>query len=245
MKAAIAGILIGFVLAVGAMAINGKWLAAKEAPAAPSQITVTGESRLVGEPDTAEVSFALSKTAKTVTAAQDQASDAIRAVIAALGEAGVKKEDIDTSRMSVDQDWDYGAQRSKSFRVASMVTVTVHNVQHVGRVVDTAVAHGLPRLTGVQYDVRSPKWRDKGMREALANARERAEAMAKGVSRPLGRVVSVRERAEWQRAPGDYAYGWAEGSSISTDRAWAMPRTRSLPGQRALKTEVEVVYELR
>lgn len=244
MKGAIAAVVIGFVLAVGALVVGAKWLSSPKQPASPAQITVTGESRLVGEPDTAEVRFYLRKSAKTVDAAQKQASDLMAKVIAALEEAGIKKEDIKTSRMSITQEWSSSRDPPSAHRVASTVTITVHDVQHVGRVVDTAVASGLTRLQGVTYDVRSPKWREKGLRQALHNARKRAEDMAKGMGQPLGRVVSVRERAEWQTAPGE-ARRWHSGfvrGAASFDEM--VPTTRSLPGQHALVTLVEVVYEL-
>jgi len=243
MKGAIAAVVIGFVLAVAALAVGAKWLTPKEPLSAP-QITVTGESRLVGEPDTAVVSFGVTKSAKTVVEGQKLVSELISKVIEAVQEAGVKKEDMRTSYMSISQDWDYKKNRPSGYSVSSTLTITVRNVQHVGRIVDTAVASGLNRLKGVSYDVRSSKWKQKGMREALQNARKRAEDMAKGVGRPLGRVVSVRERAERQTSPGGYGR-WRWGDAVAEAfPPREEPITRALPGQQALHTQVQVVYEL-
>jgi uncharacterized protein YggE len=240
MKGALAAVVIGFVLAVGAVALSSKWLAAPEP--LPHVITVTGESRLVGEPDTAVVSFGVSKSAKTVAAGQRQVATLMNKVIAAVIAAGVKKEDIATSDLSIYQNWDYKKNVSTGFTVSNTVTITVRNVQHVGHIIDTAIAAGLNRLQGVSYYIRSPEWKKKATREALANARERAEAMAKGAGRRLGRVVSVREGAEWQAAPQEgLYYGHAAYPYSGME---APPATRALPGQRAMTLQVEVVYEL-
>ena len=131
----------------------------------------------------------------------------------------------------------------------STLTMTVSNVQDVGRVVDTAGANGLIRVHWVNYDVRSPKWREKALREALADARRKAEAMAAGGGRPLGRVVSVREKTEWQTSPEDEYYSarpstWGFWDARLSSLPEAMPRTRALPGQRALTVQVEAVYQL-
>jgi uncharacterized protein YggE len=244
MKTALATLLIGFVLAVAAIALAAKWLIPANEDPTPSQITVLGESRLVGEPDRAVVTFYLRKSGKTVDAAQKQASALMAKVIAALDEAGINKEDIKTSHISISQEWNSSNKPPTAHRVSSTVTITVHNVQHVGRVVDTCVATGLTRLGHVTYDVRSPKWKEKGLREALDNAHKRADDVAKQLGRPLGRVLSVRERTEWETEPAQRRRGYVTSIHGAASFDEWMPTTRSLPGQHALTTVAEVVYEL-
>jgi len=247
-KSAVAAIVVGFVLAAGAMAIGARWLGA--AHDQPRVITVTGDSRLTGEPDLARLMFGVQKSGKTVAEAERLMSDVISKVIAVVEKAGVKKQDVATSELQIRQGWDYRKNRPSGYEVSTMLTITVRNVQHVGRVVDSAVANGLNRLEGVSYDVRGPEWRRKALAEALAEARAKAEAMAAGTGQHLGRVVSVREAMVSQASPADEYYdrrfrslGYLDASGKLPEEE-AMPRTRSLPGQRAMIVQVEVVYEL-
>jgi uncharacterized protein YggE len=228
------------------MAIGARWLGVTHSQ--PRVITVTGESRLTGEPDLARLMFGVQKSGKTVAEAEKLMSDVISRVIAAVEKAGVTKQDVATSELQIRQGWDYRKNRPSGYEVSAMLTITVRNVQHVGRVVDSAVANGLNRLEGVSYDVRSAEWRRKALHEALGKAREKAEAMAAGTGQRLGPVVSVREAMVSQASPADEYYdrsygGFMDAYAKSSGEA-EMPRTRSLPGQRAMMVEVEVVYEL-
>ena len=241
MRGAIAAVVIGFVLGVGAIVLGSRWVRA--AHPVSHLLTVTGESRLIGEPDTARVMFGVARSAKTVAEGQKRVLEVISRVISALQVAEVKKEDVATSDLNIRQGWDYRKNIPTGYEVSTTLTITVRNVQHVGRVVDTAVANGLNRLEGVSYDVLSPRWRQKALREALANAREKAEAMAAGIGRPLGRVVSVSEQAEWQSSPAEEYYVPQVAAARAMEGEY-VPRTRSLPGQRALTVQVEVAYQL-
>lgn len=245
MKGTIVAAVVGVALALGTIGVSRGWQAG--AGAAVRSITVKGESRLTGEPDTARAVFGVAKTGKTVVEGQKRMAEAISKVIAALGEAGVKKEDVATSELSISQGWDYRKNVPRGFDVSCALTVTVRNVQHVGRVVDAAVASGLNRLRGVSYEVHGDRWREKALREALDQAREKAQLIAARTGRRLGRVLSVQEIEEWQASPMEdyYAGGYAryrfEGEYYARE---AMPKTRALPGTRAMTVQVEAVYAL-
>jgi len=183
MKSPVAGIAIGFLLALAAVVVGTKWLGARPMP---HVITVTGESRLVGQPDTAMVMFGIEKSANTVAEGQKLVSAVVNKVIAAVQAAGAAKQDVATSALNVSQGWDYHKHVPKGYNVSTMLTVTVRDVQAVGRVIDVAVASGLNRLQGVRYDVRTPAWRQKALREALVNAHEKAQAMATDVGPTAG-----------------------------------------------------------
>jgi uncharacterized protein YggE len=242
MKTAVVALLCGFVLAVAAMLLGGKMVSPKGRTA--HTITVAGESRLVGEPDTGLVALGVTKSGKTVSEVQGLLAAALDKVIAAVQAAGVKKEDIATSDLSLTQDWDWRGNRPSGYSASTRLTVTVRDVQQVGRVVDSAVSSGLNRLDGVSYQVRDPKWREKALGEALDNARAKAEAMARRTGAHLGRVASIQERGERQTSPAEEQYASQEWAAASRDKYEAPRAPRALPGQRALTVQVEVVYEL-
>lgn len=247
MKSTLLALVIGFVLAVGGIALGARWLGASHYDS--HTLSVTGEARLVGEPDMARIRFGVEKSGKTVVETQKRMSEVISKVIAVTQKLGVKKEDIATSDINITQGWDYKKRAPRGYTISSTLTITARNVQHVGDIIDTAIAGGLNRMEGVSYDVRSPEWRKKALREALDKARQKADAMAASVGRPLGRVISVREGYESQASPADEydsnnAFRQLRTLGYLSERRESMPMTRSLPGQRALTVSVEVVYEI-
>jgi uncharacterized protein len=240
MKALILGLVLGFVLTLATLLIAeaGPERSTHRTPT----ITVTGEARLTGEPDTALVTFGLEKDGKTVTEAQEKLAQGLDKVIAALQAAGIKKEDIYTSDYSIGDNWWYWGGKSKTATVSSTLTVTVRKVQLVGRVVDTALANGLNRMQGVSYEIRDPRWKDKALQEALADARRKAEALVPASEKSRLSLLSLAEKETWQTAPDEEYSGYPGGLAAKSYMADSLPRTRSLPGQRAMTVTLEAVY---
>jgi uncharacterized protein len=250
MKTSVVALVVGFLLAVVGVALGAGWL--RNSPSdsrTPHVITVTGEARLVGEPDLARVMFGVTKNGPTVREPQRVMSKTISKVIAAE-QARLNKEDISTSDISISQGWDYRKKRPSGFTVSNTLVLTVRDVQHVGDIIDIAVANGMNRLQGVNYDVSSVGWKQKAMEEALAKAHEKALAMASGAGRTLGPAVSIREGDAILTSPEDEYYDKTRYFSTRSQARSAYeynnaPASLSFPGQYAMTARVEVAYELK
>jgi hypothetical protein len=243
MKTLIAGLGLGVLLTLAILLIGAAGLGRR--PHHPPTITVTGEARLTGEPDTALVMFGIEKNGKTVAEAQEKVSQALDKVIAALQAAGIEKADIYTSDFTIGNNWWYWDSPPKTINVSSTLTITVRQVRQVGRVVDTALANGLNRMQGVSYEVRDPQWKDKALQAARADARRKAEALVPAADKSRLRLLSLAEAGAWQTSPDEQFYsGYAASrAKRALAESWeGMPRTRSLPGQRALTVTVKAVY---
>jgi uncharacterized protein YggE len=244
MKQTLIGVVVGALIAIASVGATGRGIGSSRQG---RSVAVTGEARLVGEPDTALVGFGVQKHGKTVTEAETRMADVLNRTVEALQEAGVKKEDVATSELSISQGWDYRKDRPSGYNASTQLTVTIRDVSRTALIIDTAIGQGLNRLQGVSYQVRDPKWRNKALAEALDDARSKAEAIAAKTGRRLGRVLTVREVEERQLSPGDEQYGGTGAGQLAfrVEEAEAgRPATRALPGQRALLVEVEVVYSL-
>lgn len=155
-------------------------------------ITVTGEGVVEARPDRAEFSFGVEERADTAGAALAANARATRALIAALEQAGVAKDDVQTESVSV---WPNvkegggvtGYTASNSVRVSSAVA-------KAGSVVDAATAAGAdtvwgPTLTRDENDALE----ERALRLALADARRKAGALAGATDGRLGEVVKIVE----------------------------------------------------
>ena len=203
MKHTLIPVVIGALVAIASMVAVERALGGNRQA---RSVAVTGEARLVGEPDTALVRFGVWKHGKTVSEAQTRMADVLNRTVGALQEARVKKEDVATSELSISQGWDYRKDRPSGYDASAQLTVTIRDVSRVALIIDTAIAEGLNRLQGVSYQVRDPKWRSKAVAKALNDARSKAEAIAAKTGRRLGRVLTVRGIEERQLAPGEEGY---------------------------------------
>lgn len=80
------------------------------------------------------------------------------------------------------------------YRVANTITITIRDIAKVAPVLDTAVAAGANEVQGVSFDVDAREPHEAKVREkAVADARARAEALARLHGRKLGPVLAISE----------------------------------------------------
>jgi uncharacterized protein YggE len=122
-----------------------------------------------------------------------QAPAVIAAVLDTLVALGLPRDSLATTSYGVQQDWDVEKNRSRGYRVSSMVRVTIHDLEQLGPVLDGVIAAGASRTSGIQYGVASPRsGRDEALRLAVASAQRDAEVMAAAAGGRLGSLLELR-----------------------------------------------------
>lgn len=216
-------------MAVLALPLAGP-LAAQEAP---RRITVTGEGRVEAAPDLATLTAGVQSEALTAAPALEATSTAMRAVFDALAAAGIAPADMQTSQLSVDPVWaDDGSGRVRGYSASNLVTIRVRDVTQLGAVIDAVGAAGANRVFGVAFELAEPRAQLDAARErAVADARAKAELLAKAAGVTLGPVLSIREGGE----P-------APGPMFRAEMADAAPPVAE--GVVGIEARVEIVYGL-
>lgn len=216
-----------FVLFVAALALS-------PAQAAEKLVTVTGEATVAVAPDTAMIRLGVGTQEKTAREASEANARQMTAVLAAIKDTGVADRDIQTSRLSLQPQYDpnkSGTARLTGFQASNQVTVRIRDIDKLPTVLDRAITAGANEMSGIEFVVsEQSKLLDQARDDAIADARRKAELYAKAAGAKLGRVVSITE----------------EGSAppprpIQALRAGAVPIA---PGEQTLKAIVTVSYEL-
>jgi uncharacterized protein len=188
-------LLAAFVLAAMAPA------RAQEPYAVPqARIIVSGEGSVQAAPDFAVITVGVTTQGVTAKAATDANSRAMSAIAAALRDAGIAPNDIQTEHFSVQpiyantQSQSNNQPRVSGFAVTDQVAVTVRQIDKVGDVLDRAIAAGANDVGGVQFLHDDPsKTLDAARTAALADARRKAELYARAAGLSLGAVSWVIE----------------------------------------------------
>lgn len=125
------------------------------------------------------------------------------------------------------------AEPAGFYRVSNTVTLTIREIDKLGQVLDGAVAAGANNVWGVSFGLDKPEALEPEARaKAVADARARAEALAKLAGRTLGEVVSVSEVVRG----GNYPVPMAQLAKASFE---GVPIEA---GQVAVSSQVEIVY---
>jgi uncharacterized protein YggE len=235
----ISGRLI-FVAALAALAGLPAEAAAEDAGG--NVITVTGHGSVSVKSDAATVELAVVNSAATARAALAANSAAVADLLKRLAELGYKDRDLATTRFDVSPQYKRAsvssgrtpadANRIVAYMVTNQLRVKVANAGRLGALLDEAVGAGANRISGIRFTVSQPeRFREQAMREAVADARRRAEIYADAAGVGVGPVLRISETGSV--SPQPRLRQFAELSAVSIK-----------PGQREITASVVVVFAL-
>jgi len=199
--------------------------------AQPSVVTTTGHGSVTAVPDQAAVTAGVNTRAATAAAALSENAEAMQKVIAALKAAG--GTDVQTQEVSLYPQTDdrgavtgYAAQNSVSAKA---------KIADAGGLVDAAVGAGANTIDGPSLDVsdRDALYRD-ALKQAVVDARAKAQALADAGGFTVGSVFSVSEQGS---APQPVFEAAAAGKA-------AAPSTPIEPGTQDVTADVTVSFQI-
>ena len=162
----------------------------------PPVVVTRGEAVILATPDRAFVTIAAESRSRNSAEAQRLNADAMTLVLQKLAQAGVAKDAIRTIGYDLQPEFDYanGRQTLRGYVARNTVEVRVDQLDRVGPVLDAAGTGGATSIGGIRFDVRAREQIERdALRQAVADARARADAAAAGAGRTIDRVVRVEE----------------------------------------------------
>jgi uncharacterized protein YggE len=154
----------------------------------------TGEATIRRAPDQAFVTVSVETRAKNPRDAQKLNADAMTAVQQRLATAGLARDAVRTTGYSIHQEFDFtnGRRVPREYLARNGVEVRVEPIEKTGEILDAVVAAGATNVTGVRFDLKDRAAVEReALKEAVADARARAEAMASGAGRTLDRILRI------------------------------------------------------
>ncbi len=218
-------------------------------------IGVQGEGEVFAVPDIAEFSFSVVSQKATVSAAQEDATKKINDVTAYLKSAGIDAKDIRTTDYNVYPQYEYEAQTCpvgsycpggkqvlKGYEVRQTTSVKVRDTQKAGDLLAGVGGKGATEVSGLNFTFDdADAITDEAREEAIADAKEKAEVLAKALGVRLVRVVSFSESGGgvppiYYR---DAVYGMGGASEVKA----TAPEIST--GQNKVTSNVSITYEIR
>jgi uncharacterized protein YggE len=206
-------------------------------------IWVNGSGKVSAVPDIAILRLGIESQQASVAQAQEQANQAMNAVVAALENNGIAEKDIQTQYFNIQRltRWNENEGREVviGYRVTNMVTAKSREMENVGAIIDAvAVAGGdLTRIDGISFTVEDPKpYLDQARAEAMADAASKAEQLAEMAGVELGKATYIVENTAY---PSPVRQDFAEGVAAAP----AM-QTPISPGEMEVSVNVQIAYAI-
>jgi uncharacterized protein len=224
------------VLAAAAVAGVGRPEEARSEQGTTSRgITVNASGKVETTPDRAALELGVETRASNAKNALAQNAERLRRVIDALHKAGVAKDDLRTSNVSLWPQHDSEGGAVTGYQAQNTVSAEL-NVAKAGDAIDAAVAAGANVVGGPSLSVgeRDALYR-KALKDAVEAARAKAEAIADAAGVKVGRVTAVVESPGYEELPPmPYAMRAADAAGS----------TPIEPGKQAIEATVTVTFAL-
>lgn len=213
-------------------------------------IPVSGEGRVTAIPDVARFTAGVTTERDTLAAAQAENAETAKAIVSFLTGAGIVERDIRTTDFAVQPQYVYprpcagalcppeAAPRIIGYRVRNAITVTVRELTTAGELIGGVVAAGANEVSGISFTIDDPSaFQAEARKEALDDARRKAERLAKDLARHVGRMVSFSEGGV---SPYPLFFGKRVAADFGGEAAPAAPPIQ--PGENEIVATVSVVY---
>jgi len=196
-------------------------------------------------PDIATLRLGIEAQEATVAEAQSQAVEAMDKVMAALTDNDVDEKDIQTQYFNIRQvtRWDNVKNEEIviGYQVTNMVTAKIREIDKASVIIDDVAKAGgdFTRIDSISFSVDEPSnYYEEARKEAMADAKAKAEHLAKlgGVS--LGKPTYISESA--QTPPIIYRDAMIEAAVPAP-----APATPISAGELEISLTVQVVYAIQ
>jgi uncharacterized protein YggE len=202
---------------------------AQDATPTEDTVTASGVGSVVAVPNEAQMSFGVESRAQTARAAVAANADAMRKVLNALRQAGARE--IATQWVSV---YPYSREDGSIDGYSASNSVSaVSDVGDAAGLIDAAVEAGANQVSGPgMSSSNAEELYRQALAKAVAEARERAEVVAKAAGRSLGEITSIVEGSAATPLP------YAERAALDAS-------TPIVPGEQETTATVSVTFTLR
>ena len=176
------------IVATATLAFGCATAAADDDDFRPPVITVSGESTINTDPDRAGVSFGVEVQAETAAEAQSRLAETVNRVLEAMDALRLSEADLKTTGVSLRTIYNRADQeKGRPARVEGYSAS--NNVR-----VRFADENGVSSMGGIQFFLHDDKeLRLDALKEAVKNAKAKAESLAEGLGVELGDVIAVNE----------------------------------------------------
>lgn len=209
-------------------------------------VGVQGNALIKADPDLVTVYFRAETNGSTAQEAKDENAEIVNKATATLIKIGIPEEKIQTEDFNIypEYDWIDGQQKFKGYKAVHSFKVELETAQieKVGSVIDAGVNAGA-LISYINFELSTAeqnRYKAEALKQASQDAKIKAEAIASGLGKQVGKLVSVSDMSF------DY-YPWPiyrameiEGTAEEAKEAVTNVR----PSEKEISARVSVVYQI-
>lgn len=204
-------------------------------------ITVSGVGEVTATPDVAHIQFGVQTEGKTAIEAYQSNAATFERIKAALAEQNIANKDIQTVRFNAYPNYDYkeSGRELTGYQVNHIISVTHRDLDVIGKFLDSLAQVGVNRVENIQYGTeKKDDYELKALENALENARQKADVVAKKQGKALKGVLHIQEGSGYN-APVFRDFGMEKVAQDSS----ASSNMEIYSGELTITKQVQVTYQ--
>jgi uncharacterized protein YggE len=218
----------------------------------PSTITLSGHGEMKAVPDIANISFTISKDAKTVKEAQTTVAEIEKSVLGFLAKNNIAEKDIKTTDSSFYPKYEYknsevctmyGCNNNSvivGYTASETIQVKIRDVDNAGVIVTGLGALKISNLSGPNFAIDDEDTlKATARKEAIADAKAKAEILAKDLGVRLVRITNFSENGNYPMPM------YARDAVMNQAEAASAPKLALPTGENTVSSDVTITYEIR
>jgi len=240
-------VLLTGMIILGAIIISFGIMNSLQRSSGYNTITAYGEGSVEALPDYVVIYFNVQTTRATAGEANDDNAEIVNKMKHALIVLGFLESDIKTSGFSVYPTYDYSKNNQEITGYTATHSVSLKldlsESNRAGEVIDAGVGAGAG-INYIGYELTKENqnvYKAEAIEAATIDAKNKAEALASGAEKRLGRIVSLSTDDSYWGGPW-IAYSATEDS---VTRSGAEIATNINPSEQEVSARVTLVYEIR
>ena len=225
---------------------NNHNLHAQSTPLDNTTLFVSGSVTTQTKPDKITLSLGVETTNMKAKAALTANSELMNKIINALQIAGVNENETSTSSFTITPNRDYSIDKNQGrligFTVSNSIQIDSHNVNDSSEWIDIAVSSGANTVNSIYFSVSDKKLdgiKNELLREAIENAREKADIAASALGLKVAGIRTVNIDQATPFFPGPIPYS---AESLKSDAI--TPSTPIMAGEQQISLSVGIVFLL-
>jgi uncharacterized protein YggE len=228
-------------IAFATLTLGAGTVACSESTDNPREVTVVGTGEVRGAPDILNADIGVEVIAPDVSGAVSEANAHVQAIIDAVTAAGVAREDVRTTEVTLQPEYSMpgvggGTRAVSGYRATNTVRITIRELGNASQILDDAVRAGgdAARLGNVAFAIEDDSQLLADARaNAFDDAKTRAEQYADLADVSLGEVITINETSSGSPSPSPPASAADELSAIPLE-----------PGTQTVTFNVTVTWGL-
>jgi uncharacterized protein len=209
-------------------------------------ITGNGEASLKAVPDLVAVYFNVEAKGGTSEEATQENAEIVDNLLTGLIKLGLERDDIQTQNFNIYPNYEYrnGQRIETGYRATHSVRVVISTEDSslIGDIIDAGVSAG-SQISYINWELspeKQSKYKAEALKLAAQDAKLKAEAIAEGLDKKLGKLVSTSQ-SNFNYNPWRM-YDMAVGANVEEAKA---ATTNISPSEQDITARITVVYKLR